>query len=210
MKKIVGNNKPEPLNGDVGLKASNQSLISNSSSQPGSYRQGITDEDSRHVEPPRVPDQRRFDRQDSVGRASVASAPQTGPASPGRYVRTSIIRGPKGFGFTIADSQFGQRIKEIFDRNRCRGLQEGDLIVEINNKVVRNIDHSEVVNVLKSCPQNEAAEFVLQRGGTFLHFSKINLELVWLKGLFDPACFARVVAWLAFVVAIFMGHEKSD
>ena len=87
------------------------------------------------------------------------------PLSPGRYVRLTIVRGPKGFGFTIADSQYGQRVKEIFLKDRCRGLQEGDLIVEINSRVVRNLDHGDVVNALKACPQNEAAEFVLQRGG---------------------------------------------
>ena len=31
-----------------------------------------------------------------------------------------------------------------------------------------------------------------------------------LKGLFHPACFARVVSWFAFVVAIFLGHENGD
>ena len=31
-----------------------------------------------------------------------------------------------------------------------------------------------------------------------------------LKGLFHPACLARVVPWFAFVVAIFMGHENGD
>ena len=31
-----------------------------------------------------------------------------------------------------------------------------------------------------------------------------------LKGLFHPACRARVVSWFAFVVAIFMGHENGD
>ena len=31
-----------------------------------------------------------------------------------------------------------------------------------------------------------------------------------LKGLFHPACLARVVSWFAFVVAIFMGHENGD
>ena len=31
-----------------------------------------------------------------------------------------------------------------------------------------------------------------------------------LKALFHPACLARVVSWLAFVVAIFMGHENGD
>ena len=31
-----------------------------------------------------------------------------------------------------------------------------------------------------------------------------------LKGLFHPACLARVVSWFAFVVAVFMGHENGD
>ena len=31
-----------------------------------------------------------------------------------------------------------------------------------------------------------------------------------LKGLFHPACLARAVSWLAFVVAIFMAHENDD
>ena len=31
-----------------------------------------------------------------------------------------------------------------------------------------------------------------------------------LKGLFHPACLARVVSWFAFVVAIFMAHENDD
>ena len=31
-----------------------------------------------------------------------------------------------------------------------------------------------------------------------------------LKGLFHPACLARVVSWFAFLVAIFMAHENGD
>ena len=31
-----------------------------------------------------------------------------------------------------------------------------------------------------------------------------------LKGLFHPACLARVVSWIAFVVATFMGLENGD
>ena len=37
-----------------------------------------------------------------------------------------------------------------------------------------------------------------------------GLEERDLKGLFHPACLARVVSWFAFVVAIFMGHENGD
>ena len=40
-----------------------------------------------------------------------------------------------------------------------------------------------------------------------LHFIK---QYVCLKGLFHPPFLARVVSWLAFVVAIFMAHENGD
>ena len=33
---------------------------------------------------------------------------------------------------------------------------------------------------------------------------------LYLKGLFHPACFARVICWFAFVLPIFMGHENGD
>ena len=156
VRKIVGNSPGRqlqalPVNGNSTLRTSNQSLSSNSSDQVGFQQQ------SRGFQAPG-----RLDRQDSIGRASTVSAPP-----PGRYVRLTIVRGPKGFMFTIADSQYGQRVKEIFDKQRCRGLQEGDLIVEINGRVVRKLEHAEVVNELKACPQNQAAEFVLQRGGVF-------------------------------------------
>ena len=31
-----------------------------------------------------------------------------------------------------------------------------------------------------------------------------------LKGLFHPACLARVVSWIAFVAATFMAQENGD
>ena len=31
-----------------------------------------------------------------------------------------------------------------------------------------------------------------------------------LKGLFHPACLARVVSWFTFVAAIFLAHENGD
>ena len=37
-----------------------------------------------------------------------------------------------------------------------------------------------------------------------------KLVLACLKGLFYPACLARVVSWFASVVAIFMGHENDE
>ena len=37
-----------------------------------------------------------------------------------------------------------------------------------------------------------------------------TFQMFLLKGLFHPACLARVVPWFAFVVAIFMAHENGD
>ena len=31
-----------------------------------------------------------------------------------------------------------------------------------------------------------------------------------LKGLFHPACLARIISWFAFVVTVFMAHENGD
>ena len=37
-----------------------------------------------------------------------------------------------------------------------------------------------------------------------------ELKMKILKDVFDPACLACAVSWLAFVVAIFIGHESGD
>ena len=80
----------------------------------------------------------------------------------------SVVKGSTGFGFTIADSSQGQRIKQIMDASRCHDLEEGDLLIEINGFNVQKISHNEVVNMLKSFPTETDAEFIVQRGGRFL------------------------------------------
>ena len=69
-----------------------------------------------------------------------------------------------GFGFTIADSAYGQKVKKILDRPRCKTLQEGDVLIEINGKSVRGMSHSEVVQVLKECTRGSEANISIQRG----------------------------------------------
>lgn len=78
-----------------------------------------------------------------------------------------IVRGPMGFGFTIADSVHGQRVKQLLDQPRCRGLMEGDLLVEINSRIVRDMKHASVVEVLQKCPIGSTSSFLVQRGGQF-------------------------------------------
>lgn len=79
-------------------------------------------------------------------------------------VRVGIVKGNLGFGFTIADSACGQRVKKILDRQRCKNLMEGDILLEINNINLRTMSHDEVVQVLKNCPYNDEATICVQRG----------------------------------------------
>jgi len=58
-----------------------------------------------------------------------------------------ITKGGMGFGFTIADSAVGQKVKKILDRPRCKDLQEGDVLVEINLVNVKGMSHNDVVQV---------------------------------------------------------------
>ncbi len=75
-----------------------------------------------------------------------------------------ITKGGMGFGFTIADSGFGQKVKKILDRPRCKSLREGDVLTRINDTDVRNMNHSEVVQVLKECPRGQEAAISIRRG----------------------------------------------
>ncbi|KAG7199732.1 hypothetical protein KM043_000407 [Ampulex compressa] len=79
------------------------------------------------------------------------------------FLSIAIVKGTMGFGFTIADSAHGQKVKKILDRQRCKNLMEGDILVNINDINVRNTCHSEVVQVLKECPRNEEALIHVQR-----------------------------------------------
>lgn len=40
------------------------------------------------------------------------------------YLTIPIVKGAMGFGFTIADSAYGQKVKKILDRQRCKNLME--------------------------------------------------------------------------------------
>ncbi|GFY73103.1 membrane-associated guanylate kinase, WW and PDZ domain-containing protein 1 [Trichonephila inaurata madagascariensis] len=80
------------------------------------------------------------------------------------FLSVEIVKGKGGFGFTIADSVYGQKVKKILDRDRCQHLQEGDILVEINGRNIRGLPHSEVVQILKDCLCDESAHITIQRG----------------------------------------------
>ncbi|XP_026486739.2 membrane-associated guanylate kinase, WW and PDZ domain-containing protein 1 isoform X2 [Vanessa tameamea] len=73
-------------------------------------------------------------------------------SEPGRELVLTLRRGAAGFGFTIADSVHGQKVKKVLDRSRCAGLREGDLLLQIGETDVRHAPHQHVVQVLKECP----------------------------------------------------------
>ncbi|XP_022235434.1 membrane-associated guanylate kinase, WW and PDZ domain-containing protein 1-like, partial [Limulus polyphemus] len=81
------------------------------------------------------------------------------------FLTVDIVKGSGGFGFTIADSSYGQKVKKILDWPRCKLLQEGDILVEINNRDVRELPHADVVTVLKECKCGDQARITIQRGG---------------------------------------------
>ncbi|XP_073670048.1 membrane-associated guanylate kinase, WW and PDZ domain-containing protein 2a isoform X8 [Paramisgurnus dabryanus] len=96
--------------------------------------------------------------EDSV---SMASSGATG----GELLTVTMVKGSDGFGFTIADSSGGQRVKQILEAQGCPGLCEGDLIVDINQQHALTLSHTQVVELLKECPVGAEATLVVQRGG---------------------------------------------
>ncbi|XP_042598791.1 membrane-associated guanylate kinase, WW and PDZ domain-containing protein 2-like isoform X13 [Cyprinus carpio] len=101
--------------------------------------------------------------EDSVSMASSGAAG-------GELLTVTMVKGADGFGFTIADSNGGQRVNQILEAQGCPGLCEGDLIVEINQQPALTLSHTQVVELLKECPVGTEAMLVVQRGGAG-HFS---------------------------------------
>ncbi|XP_075709960.1 membrane-associated guanylate kinase, WW and PDZ domain-containing protein 3 isoform X2 [Rhinoderma darwinii] len=88
--------------------------------------------------------------------ASVNSLPE--------LVTVPLLKGPKGFGFAIADSAMGQKVKMILDSQWCPGLQKGDVIKEIYHQNVQNLTHIQVVEVLKQFPVGAEVPLLVLRG----------------------------------------------
>ncbi|KAM4741381.1 membrane-associated guanylate kinase, WW and PDZ domain-containing protein 1b isoform 3-T3 [Anableps anableps] len=93
---------------------------------------------------------------------TLASAIATQP----ELITVHMEKGDKGFGFTIADSLGGggQRVKQIVDYPRCRGLREGDIIVEVNKRNVQSMSHNQVVDMLSKLPKGSEVTMLVQRG----------------------------------------------
>ncbi|XP_038867034.1 membrane-associated guanylate kinase, WW and PDZ domain-containing protein 1-like isoform X6 [Salvelinus namaycush] len=90
--------------------------------------------------------------------SSIAGQPE--------LITVHMEKGDKGFGFTIADSLTGggQRVKQIVDYPRCRGLKESDILMEVNKRNVQNMTHNQVVDLLSKCPRGSEVSMLVQRG----------------------------------------------
>lgn len=75
-----------------------------------------------------------------------------------------------GFGFTIGDSPGGggQRVKQIVDSPRCRGLKEGDLIVEVNKKNVQVPNSQLSRGHAHRVSKGSEVTLLVQRGGMWI------------------------------------------
>uniref|UniRef100_A0A672S852 Membrane-associated guanylate kinase, WW and PDZ domain-containing protein 1 n=1 Tax=Sinocyclocheilus grahami TaxID=75366 RepID=A0A672S852_SINGR len=100
---------------------------------------------------------------DSVSMASSSGATAGAQVAP-ELLSLTITKGADGFGFTIADSPTGQRVKQVLEPQGCPGLCEGDLMVEINQKGLQGLNHTQVVQLLKDCAVGAEATLVIQRG----------------------------------------------
>uniref|UniRef100_H3D3K3 Membrane-associated guanylate kinase, WW and PDZ domain-containing protein 2 n=1 Tax=Tetraodon nigroviridis TaxID=99883 RepID=H3D3K3_TETNG len=100
---------------------------------------------------------------------SLTSSGTPGVAAQGAEVLTvTMVKGAEGFGFTIADSPTGQRVKQVLEPGSqgASGLLEGDLILEVNQQPVTAAGHGRVVEMLKECPVGAEATLLIQRAGT--------------------------------------------
>ncbi|XP_076877709.1 membrane-associated guanylate kinase, WW and PDZ domain-containing protein 2 isoform X4 [Brachyhypopomus gauderio] len=115
---------------------------------------------------------------DCVSMASSSGA-TAGAQVPPELLSLTMTKGAEGFGFTIADSPTGQRVKQVLEPQGCPGLCEGDLIVEINQQGLQSLNHSQVVQILKDCPVGTDATLVIQRGAGTGHFSPWDSTKQW-------------------------------
>uniref|UniRef100_H2TQ36 Membrane-associated guanylate kinase, WW and PDZ domain-containing protein 2 n=1 Tax=Takifugu rubripes TaxID=31033 RepID=H2TQ36_TAKRU len=100
----------------------------------------------------------------SSGTPGMAGATAQGA----EILTVTMVKGAEGFGFTIADSPTGQRVKQVLEPGSqgASGLLEGDLILEVNQQPVAAAGHGRVVEMLKECPVGAEATLLIQRAGT--------------------------------------------
>uniref|UniRef100_A0A4W5PLW2 Membrane-associated guanylate kinase, WW and PDZ domain-containing protein 2 n=1 Tax=Hucho hucho TaxID=62062 RepID=A0A4W5PLW2_9TELE len=140
-------------------------LPSQALAQPGAPHPGDTQDGSSL--PPTTPGSApaTTPHHDNVSMVPSGAAGITGGVILGAELLTvTMVKRAEGFGFTIADSPTGQRVKQPVVQGGV-GLNEGDLILEVNQQGVAGAGHGRVVELLKECPVGAEATLLIQRGG---------------------------------------------
>uniref|UniRef100_A0A6Q2ZIN5 Membrane-associated guanylate kinase, WW and PDZ domain-containing protein 2 n=1 Tax=Esox lucius TaxID=8010 RepID=A0A6Q2ZIN5_ESOLU len=140
--------------------------------QPGTPHPGDTHLDGSSL-PPTTPGSvpAMTPHDDNVSMASSGATGIAGGVIQGvELLSVTMVKGAEGFGFTIADSPTGQRVKQV-ECVQGGGLNEGDLILEVNQQGVAGAGHGRVVELLKECPVGAEATLLIQREGGAGHLS---------------------------------------
>ncbi|KAM9815372.1 membrane-associated guanylate kinase, WW and PDZ domain-containing protein 2 isoform 5-T5 [Syngnathus typhle] len=117
---------------------------------------------------------------DNVSMASSGTPGVVGAtAQAAELLTVTMVKGAEGFGFTIADSPTGQRVKQVLDPGSqvASGLIEGDLILEVNQQPVAAAGHGRVVEMLKECPVGAEATLLIQRAAGHISPWKASKQL---------------------------------
>ncbi|XP_053207275.1 membrane-associated guanylate kinase, WW and PDZ domain-containing protein 3-like [Panonychus citri] len=92
------------------------------------------------------------------------------------FINISLTKGSDGFGFTISDSDKGQKVKKILDTERCGPLRVGDILVTVNNTDLSSLPHVKVVEALKQCSIGETSSMTVKRKKKFRSKTPLTLH----------------------------------
>jgi len=83
----------------------------------------------------------------------------------------------------------GQVVKDVVDKERCRHVFPGDVLVAINDVLVRDWPHDDVVNVLRSCRPRRVARLAFTRPDSIRHDATTcdSVPTAWRPTDSDPA-----------------------
>ena len=74
-----------------------------------------------------------------------------------------MVKGEKGYGFTMAETAQGQRVKSVHYPDQCPNLLEGDIILEVDGQNIRMMSHDQVLQILKGHPRGYKTTMIVSR-----------------------------------------------
>ena len=112
----------------------------------------------------------------------------------GEFIKTSLLKTPHGFGFTIIGanetSEDFLQIKYIVPdgaAKRDNRLRQGDVLVYVNNECVLGYTHQDVVEIFQSIPVGHFVELTVCRGYPLsIDPNDPNIEIMPLAAINNP------------------------